>query len=113
VRLRYLARPAILLQAEGQFMNQLVEPRGAPKQIVAYLMASKTAGSAFMIDLGLGFFDENIAIRKLHREAVDLNVHWFATSHIEAILTGRFEMLGFGDGGPSAGYALAQLHYRL
>jgi hypothetical protein len=109
----YLARPAILLQAEGQFMNQLVEPRGAPKQIVAYLMASKTAGSAFMIDLGLGFFDENIAIRKLHREAVDLNVHWFATSHIEAILTGRFEMLGFGDGGPSAGYALAQLHYRL
>jgi hypothetical protein len=109
----YLAKPELLLSFEGQFMNQIIPPRGAPKQIVTYLMASKFAGTAFMIDLGLGFFDENIQIKQLHREAVDLNVHWFATSHIEAIVTGRFEMLAFGDGGPNSGYALAQLHYRL
>jgi len=109
----YLKAPEILLQLEGQFMNQLIEPRGAPKQIIAYLMASKFAGTAFMIDLGVGFFDENIQIKQLHREAIDLNVHWFATSHIEAIFTGRFETLAFGSGGPNAGYALAQLHYRL
>lgn len=109
----YVAKPDLLLSFEGQFMNQIIPPRGAPKQIISYLMASKPVGKAFMIDLGLGFFNENIQIKGLHREAADLNVHWFATSHIEAIFTGRFEMLGFGDGGPSAGYALAQLHYRL
>jgi hypothetical protein len=109
----YLDAPELLLSFEGQFMNQLIEPRGAPKQIIAYLLASRFVNPAFLIDLGLGFFDENIQITKLHREAVDLNFHWFATSHIEAIFTGRFETLAFGAGGPGAGYALAQLHYRL
>ena len=109
----YMEGPDLLLQFEGQFMNQLIEPRGAPKQIIAYLLASRFLGSAFLLDLGLGFFHENIQITGLHREAVDLNFHWFLTSHIETILTGRFEMLAFGDGGPNAGYALAQLHYRL
>ena len=108
----YLERPELLLQFEGQFMNQLIEPRGAPKQIIAYLLASRFVGKAFLVDLGLGFFDENIQITDLHREAVDLNVHWFATSHIEAIFTGRIETLAFGAGA-GAGYALAQLHYRL
>jgi hypothetical protein len=109
----FLAGPETLLQLEAQFMNQLIEPRGAPKQIIAYLDASRFLGSAFLVDLGLNFFDENIQIIGLHREAADLNLHWFATSHVEAILTGRFEMLAFGKAGPSAGYALAQLHYRL
>lgn len=109
----YLEKPDLLLQLEGQFMNQLIEPRGAPKQIIAYLLASRFIGSAFLLDLGLGFFDENLQITGLHREAIDLNLHWFSTSHLEAIFTGRFETLAFGSGGPNAGYALAQLHYRL
>ena len=94
-------------------MNQLIEPRGAPKQIIAYLLASRFFSPAFLLDAGLGFFDENIQITKLHRECIDLNFHWFATSHVEALFTGRFETLAFGAAGPNAGYALAQLHYRL
>lgn len=109
----YLEEPELLLQFEGQFMNQLIEPRGAPKQIIAYLLASRFIAQAYLLDLGLGFFDENVQITELHRECVDLNFHWFATSHIEAIFTGRFETLAFGAAGPNAGYALAQLHYRL
>jgi hypothetical protein len=109
----YLEGPELLLQFEGQFMNQLIVPRGAPKQIIAYLLASRFFGRGYLLDLGLGFFDENIQITQLHREAVDLNFHWFATSHVEAIFTGRFETLAFGAAGPSAGYALLQLHYRL
>lgn len=109
----FLPGPETLLMFEGQFMNQLIQPRGAPKQIIAYLGASRFLSSAYMIDLGLNFFDENIQITQLHREAADLNFHWFATSHIEAIFTGRYEMLAFGKAGPSAGYALGQLHYRL
>src|SRR5262249_54469858 len=103
----FLARPELLFMFEGQFMNQLIQPRGAPKQIIASLIASKFLGTAFMIDLGLGFFDENIQVTQLHREAVDLNLHWFMTSHIELMLTSRFEMLAFGKGGPDSGYALA------
>jgi hypothetical protein len=109
----YLDDPGLLLQLEGQFMNQLIDPRGAPKQIIAYLLASRFFSQAFLLDVGLGFFDENIQITQLHRECVDLNFHWFATSHVEAIFTGRFETLAFGAAGPNAGYALAQLHYRL
>jgi hypothetical protein len=109
----YLAGPDLLLQFEGQFMNQLIEPRGAPKQIIAYLLASRFVAPAVLLDVGLGLFDENIQITRLHRESIDLNVHWFATSHVEALFTGRFETLAFGAAGPNAGYALAQLHYRL
>jgi hypothetical protein len=109
----FLPGPDTLLQLEGQFMNQIIAPRGAPKQIIAYLLASKFVSPAYMIDLGLGFFNENIQITGLHREAIDLNFHWFATSHVEAIFTGRFETLAFGNGGPNAGYALIQAHYRL
>jgi hypothetical protein len=109
----YLADPGVLLQLEGQFMNQLIDPRGAPKQVIAYLLASRFFDPAFLLDVGLGLFDENIQITKLHRESIDLNFHWFATSHVEAIFTGRFETLAFGAAGPNAGYALVQLHYRL
>ena len=35
------------------------------------------------------------------------------TSHLELVLNARFEMIAFGAGGPSAGYSLLQLHYRL
>ncbi len=108
-----LAGPATLLQFEGQFVNQLIDPVGAPLQIVAHAMASKFVGRATMLDIGLGLFEENIRVAGLHREALDLNLHWFATSHIEAIFTGRFEMLALGKGGPNSGYALVQLHYRL
>ena len=34
-------------------------------------------------------------------------------SHVELQLNARFEMFTLGKGGPSAGYALGQLHYRL
>jgi hypothetical protein len=109
----FLAGPDLLFQLEAQFMNQIIPPRGAPKQIISTLMLSKFLGKAYMVDLGLNFFDENIQIKSLHREAADLNVHWFSTSHIEMILTGRIEAIDFGNGGSWSGYALAQLHYRL
>ena len=102
-----------LLLAEGEFANQLVEPRGAPKELVALLMASKYLADGYMLDVGFNFYDENLQITGLHREALDVNLHWFATSHLEALFTGRVEMLDFGHGGPNAGYALIQAHYRL
>jgi hypothetical protein len=102
-----------LVMLEAQYLYQDIPPRGAPNQIVANLLASKFVKSSVMLDVGLNYFNENIRIKELHREAVDLNLHWFVDAHLEAILMTRFETLAFGSGGPSAGYALAQLNYRL
>jgi hypothetical protein len=66
-----------------------------------------------MIDVGLSAYEPDLKVRYLDREAVDVNAHWFATSHVELMLTNRFEMLEFGEGGKSSGYSLVQLHYRM
>jgi len=102
-----------LLMFEAQYVYQEIAPIGAPNQIVAGLVGSKFLGTAYMLDVGLNYFNENIRITKLNREALDVNLHWFTTSHLELILTTRVEMLAFGDGGKTSGYALGQLHYRL
>lgn len=48
----------------------------------------------------------------LYRDGVDLDLHWFTTPHLEVFLTTRLELLDHGSG-PTGGYALGQLHYRL
>ncbi|HEY4238499.1 MAG TPA: hypothetical protein VGM88_01745 [Kofleriaceae bacterium] len=103
----------LLLQGEVQFVNQEIDAGGAPNQIVGYLLASRPIGDAFLIDVGVGHYDENIRIADLDRDCVDVNIHWFMTSHIELMLTNRYEMIGWGDGGPSGGYSLLMAHYRL
>ncbi|MCW5803527.1 MAG: hypothetical protein KIT31_14185 [Deltaproteobacteria bacterium] len=111
----------LLLQGELQFVNTLVENKrngagtGAPTQLVGSLVLSKPFGKndQFLVDLGIGHFDSNLRIRDLDRDCVDLNVHWFVDSHVELILNSRVEMLAFGNGGPNAGYALLQVHFRL
>jgi hypothetical protein len=102
-----------LLMFEAQYIYQAIEPLGAPNQIVGGLIASRFFGPAIMLDVGLNYFNENVRITELSREAADLNLHWFPTSHLELILTNRFEMLAFGNGGKSGGYSLIQVHYRL
>jgi hypothetical protein len=110
---QYLSGPDLLLQAEVQVMNQRIDPVGAPVQLIGNLVASRYLGGGFLLDVGLGHFDSNVRIRDLDRDAVEVNLHWFTTSHIELIFNGRFEMLAFGKGGDSHAYALLQAHYRL
>ncbi len=119
----YLPGPDLLFQTEIQFMNQLVEETptnpfgGAPKAIVSYLLISKMLGTAFLLDLGFGHYDENVRVKNLDRDCFDLNLHWFTTSHLELVLNTRYELIGYdGDGkrgGDPGAYALLQLHYRL
>jgi hypothetical protein len=109
----YAAGPDLLFQAEMQVVNQRIDPVGAPIQLVGNLVVSRDLGSGLLLDVGLGHFDSNIRIRDLDRDCVDVNLHWFTTSHLELIFNGRFEMLAFGKGGDSHAYALLQAHYRL
>ncbi len=109
----------LLLQTEVQFVNTVIDRTttnpdgGAPRQIVGYLMGSVTLTNFLLLDIGLGHYDSNIRIKDLDRDGVDMNLHYFLDSHLELVLNTRFEMFGFGNSGPSGGYALLQLHYRL
>jgi hypothetical protein len=116
VTAKYYAEPAdVLIQGELQFVHQDVTGPHDPNQLVGYLMASRTFGQAVMLDVGLGHYDEDLAIQGLDRDAVDVNLHWFTTSHLELVLQNRIEGIGVGQstGGPSSGWTLLHVHYRL
>jgi len=115
----YLASADVLLQGELQFMNQLIDETptnpdgGAPQAFIGYLLLSRMVGETVLLDVGLGHYDPNRRIAENERDCIDLNVHWFTTSHIELVLNTRYELIGFGQGGDAGAYALLQAHYRL
>lgn len=115
----YVEGAKLLLQTEIQFVNTVIDTTptnpdgGAPLQIVGYLMGSLTLNNFMLLDVGVGHYDSNLRIKRLDRDGVDLNLHYFVDSHLEMVLNARLEMIGFGKGGPTGGYTLLQLHYRL
>lgn len=114
----YLPGANLLVQGELQFVYSQIAGEGVShdfhvRGIVGYLMGSYQPTDAIMIDLGLGHYDPNLRIVGLDRDCVDFNVHWFVTSHVEALLVNRFELVGWGDTGAKSGWTMAQVHYRL
>ena len=115
----YLPAAKLLLQAEVMFRNQVIETTptnpagGAPNQIIGNLVGTFSLTDFLQLDVGLGYFNTNMRISQLDRECADLNIRYAVTSHLELQLNARYEMFAFADGGPSGGYALGQLHYRL
>jgi hypothetical protein len=102
----------VLIQGELQLVNPHVDDYGYT-QIVGYVMGTWFGPAGAMVDLGYGHYDENTGLHGLDRDCLDLNIHWFATSHIEAVLNNRIELIGKGDGGPTGAYSLLMAHYRL
>ncbi|MBA3395436.1 MAG: hypothetical protein H0T89_22500 [Deltaproteobacteria bacterium] len=115
----YLEGADLLIQGEFQFVNQLIDETatnpagGAPQGFVGYLLLSRMLGEAFLLDVGFGHYDPNRSVRTNERDCIDLNLHWFTTSHLELVLNSRYELIGLGDGGDAGAYAILQLHYRL
>lgn len=111
----FMPSAELLLQAELQVVHQQVNGKGAPNELVGYLMASRSFSTAFLLDVGLGHYDENMAIQGLDRDAVDVNLHWFVDSHLELVWQNRVEGIGLGSstGGPTSGWSLLHAHYRL
>lgn len=118
----YIPGPDLLIQTELQFINGLVDKvqrtpgsavGGAPKGLLGNLVVSRMLGNFLLLDVGIGHYDSNYRISNLDRDCVDLNLHYFTTSHLELVLNGRYELIGFGDGGTAGAYGMLQLHYRL
>ena len=113
----FFKRPQVLLQGELQVDNQHIGPYGVTK-LISYLMGSWFPANGYMIDLGWGHFDENLRIKGLDRDAIDLNVHWFTSSHFETTLNARLEVIGqassnVNTSGPTGAYVMLMGHYRL
>jgi hypothetical protein len=108
----YLAGPDLLLQGELQVINGHVSGYGH-NEIASVVMGTYFGPKGLMFDLAWGHRDENIRISELDRDAFDLNVHWFTTSHIEFLVVNRVELIALGKGGPTGAWSMLQLHYRL
>jgi hypothetical protein len=108
----YFAGPSLLLQTELEIVHQKIDAGGSDNQLVGTVVGTYFLGP-LMVDLALEAYAPDIKVRYLDQEAADLNVHWFATSHLELILVNRLQTLELGEGGLSSGYSLLQAHYRL
>jgi hypothetical protein len=108
----YLPTPNMLVQAEAQFVYDTFGGN-AVRGVIGILMASYWPTDAIMVDLALNHYDPNLRVLGLDRDAADLNIHWFATSHLEAMLVSRLEVVDWSHDNPNSGWVMAQVHYRL
>jgi hypothetical protein len=109
----WIAPAELLLQAEAQVIRQTFTAGGSRNQVVSYLLGTWFLHQGFMLDVGLGQFNEDLHVKDVDIECIDVNLHWFATSHWELIQTNRIQTITLDSGGPKSGYALIQAHYRL
>jgi hypothetical protein len=103
----------LLFQLEGQVTHQKFAAGGSRNQLASYLMASWLVHDGWLLDFGVSQYNEDLAVKALDTEALDVNLHWFTTSHLELLLTNRIQTIVLGGGGPTSGYSLVQFHYRL
>lgn len=107
----YVPAAELLVQAEGVFVrNDLVPTDYTYDQLLGYVLATRPLAQGWLLDVGVGHYTQNMDVEGNYRDCIDVNVHWFTTSHLELLATTRLELVSSGSNG---GYALAQLHYRL
>jgi hypothetical protein len=111
----WLDGPRIQLLAEADLIYQLLRNLGPNRsQFAGYLGAAWFPFRGFLAQLMLERFDEDLAIKGVARDAVDIELQWFPTAHVEISLYGRLQIIGTGssDGSPSE-VGLLQIHYYL
>ncbi|MEO8704137.1 MAG: hypothetical protein ABI867_29060 [Kofleriaceae bacterium] len=108
----YVPNSKLLFQAEAEIVHNSLVSGGSYDQLLGQLLATRPLAQAWVLDVGIGHYTQDTAVKGNYRESIDVNVHWFVTSHLEALATMRLELVDAG-GGTNGGYALAQIHYRL
>ena len=110
----YFPGPQLTLLGEAELIRREITVGAGDKatQLAAYALVSRPLDGGFLLDAGVGHFTQDTRVQGLYRDAVDVNLHWFMSSHVEWLLTLRAELLDAGSG-INGGYALAQIHYRL
>jgi hypothetical protein len=115
----YLVGPDVLIQGELQVVDQQI-PRGnadgttaSNVGLVGYVLGSWFAAKAVMVDVGVGYYNENVNVHGVYRNQFDVNVHWFIESHMETALIMRYEPNDPRTKDDTGAYALLMLHFRL
>jgi hypothetical protein len=116
----YLGSPDLLFQGELQLVDQMIahgNPDGSTAsayQIVGTALASYAPADHWLVDVGVNYFNEDVHVHGAFRNAYDLNIHWFTSSHFETLLIARYEPDDVRDSQqPTGAYALLMAHYRL
>ena len=110
---KWHATPGLLLAAETSVIHQTFTAGSSRNQIASELVASIFIDESWFVDVGLGQFDEDLRAPKVDLEGLDVNLHWFATPHLELLFTNRVQTIDLTKGGRSSGWSLLQIHYRL
>lgn len=108
----YLDCRNLLLTAEVLATRQTVAAGGSQTGVVGQVIGSWNPAQAWWVDLGIGHVQQDLSVRGLDRQALDVQARWFLDSHIELIATGRLQMQEHGKGA-TTGYGLLQMHFRL
>ena len=88
----YLEGPKLLFQAEAEVIHTNVTAASDSfNSLAGYLLGTRELGGGFMLDVGVGHYTQDTRVQGLYRDAVDANLHWFMTSHVEWLLTTRLE----------------------
>lgn len=108
----YIPQADLLLQTELEIAHDRVVAGGTAYRLMGYLLATWPITDGWLLDVGIGHYTQDTSVAGLYRDGLDVNLHWFTTSHIELVLNTRLEALDHGAG-PIGGYEVLQLHYRL
>ena len=111
----YLEPARTLLLVQTDLVHERFDETGASRlQWVYYLGASWRFARGFMVQLMLERWDPDLATRGVARDALDLEVQWFPTAHVEVSLFGRLQLIGPGsDDSTGAQVLMLQAHYYL
>ncbi len=102
-----------LVQAQVDGIHQTIDTGPSRDQLVAYVLSTYFWKPAWHYELGLGHYDEDLSVKNLDRDAIDINVRYIYDSHLEFELNTRVQTIGLGSGGATSGFAIVQVHARL
>jgi hypothetical protein len=101
----------MLLMGEADVIRQQIKGTGTGQtQFVSYIGPTFFPVRGLMAAVAYERYHEDVMISKTAHNAVDVEVNFFPTAHLELMLLGRREMNG--DGAP-ASLGMLQIHYYL
>jgi hypothetical protein len=105
-------RAKLLGMAEANLVRQTFQVAGVGRsQLATYAGAFYAPLGGFLAGVAWERWDEDLAVRRVARDAFAAQVHWFPRAHFELMLYARAQIIGAGSGGDAASLAMLQVHY--
>jgi hypothetical protein len=105
-------RAKLLGMAEVDLVRQTFQVAGVGRsQLASYAGVFHAPLGGFMAGVAWERWDEDLAVRRVARDALAAQVHWFPRAHFEIMLYARAQIIGAGSGGDAASLAMLQVHY--